>query len=423
MTFAKLEDHVSVPENAEQLMEEFQRKLEDGEKAKIQNKLRNYGTPKTTLCFSTKDILQINKNQVVKKLGKDTGTEKINAKSVEPFIKRFFDKSRIVNKGKASLNTNIRPSPVLDNIEEDNSEKGDISGQSLPKHITENSDESKKEKEPSNSGHSTQLPALDNSDNIKQSREQGEGEHSGQNINDNIQNKDETNDEEPLSDITNMQTRSTNGRERVGEMNEISEGESKIVPGLKRPCDNQHSGSEPPSKVSKSASPQPARAVKSERVFKGAFKKYADDEGIPSQELKTWIKVINVKQHEKYPFLVADRCVILQPPPEARDQWPKAKLILADEKMIKTSKTGKQLTPDAKVKIQYEMGILGITETIVLFPDNTYMLCQYDHSKTNGTLGMYDETVCHCKNLVSKLLAPLIVIFKESQREKIVSKF
>merc|ERR1719354_909990 len=140
-------------------------------------------------------------------------------------------------------------------------------------------------------------------------------------------------------------------------MNEISEGESKSEHGLKRPGDNQHSGFEPPSKVSKRARPQSVRAVSSETVYKGAFQKYALDKGMESQELKNWIKVINVKQHEKYPFLVTDQCIILQPPPEAREQWPEAKLILADGKMIKT--TGKQLTPDAEVKIQYEMGILG----------------------------------------------------------------
>ncbi|KAL2102778.1 hypothetical protein ACEWY4_001946 [Coilia grayii] len=107
-TIGKLEEFVSDPKKAEELVDELKNKVKDGEMEKIENKLRKVkGMKKTfTLCFHAADIVDIKKNKELKDYLKP-GKEKIFPSIA---FKHLFETSDKKQKGETDESKGLEPS-------------------------------------------------------------------------------------------------------------------------------------------------------------------------------------------------------------------------------------------------------------------------------------------------------------------------
>ena len=107
-------------------------------------------------------------------------------------------------------------------------------------------------------------------------------------------------------------------------------------------------------------------------------------------------------ERAKIPCLVADHCFISKDP-KTRDR---EIIFLTNDDIFK-----KKGMKDKYVrKLQYQLGVSDIGETIVLSPDG--------EEKTVLNDGSFKTTVEQCWKFVFKVLAPTIVVFKEAQRDR-----
>ncbi|XP_041933958.1 uncharacterized protein LOC121696908 isoform X7 [Alosa sapidissima] len=126
-------------------------------------------------------------------------------------------------------------------------------------------------------------------------------------------------------------------------------------------------------------------------------------EGDTLEDLKNRISWHTKLEHKTFPYIVADQCTIFHVP-KTTDR----KLIFLTN--VDVYKKGGELRKPCYEKLQYQMGVSGISETIVLSPENKTKTVRYDFS--------FENIAELCRRLVFEVLAPAIVVFKKVQRER-----
>ncbi|XP_076152940.1 uncharacterized protein LOC143136230 [Alosa pseudoharengus] len=126
-------------------------------------------------------------------------------------------------------------------------------------------------------------------------------------------------------------------------------------------------------------------------------------EGNTLEDLKNRISWHTKLEHKTFPYIVADQCTIFHVPKTTDRKF----IFLTN---VDVYKKGGELRKPCYEKLQYQMGVSGISETIVLSPENKTKPVRYDFS--------FENIAELCRRLVFEVLAPAIVVFKKVQRER-----
>lgn len=140
-----------------------------------------------------------------------------------------------------------------------------------------------------------------------------------------------------------------------------------------------------------------------ERLLEWA-ERSAKETGCPLEDFKYKISFHTV-EHKTYPCFVADHCIIFHDP-KTSDH----KIIYLTNENVRYKNNSNKLRQDHQVKIQYQMGVSNIKETIVLSPEGIEKPVRNDSS--------FEDIVELCHRYIFEVLAPAIVVFKNIQRAK-----
>ncbi|KAL4648969.1 AN1-type zinc finger protein 3 isoform X1 [Arapaima gigas] len=122
-------------------------------------------------------------------------------------------------------------------------------------------------------------------------------------------------------------------------------------------------------------------------------------------KIRDGITIVNIRQYKPYPCLVCERCIVFTDP-----QTGEKSIIELQLKEIHC-KNG-TLMSDPKFKVQFNMGVLDINETILLLPDKNEEKIVCDHS--------FEKNVELFKKIMYKVFFPVFAFFKEVQRKKLL---
>ncbi|XP_018599430.2 uncharacterized protein LOC108929408 [Scleropages formosus] len=119
------------------------------------------------------------------------------------------------------------------------------------------------------------------------------------------------------------------------------------------------------------------------------------------EKIRDGISIVNIREYEQYPCLVCECCMVFTDPHTNKKS-------IIEVLLKEVNGKSKKLNSQDEFKLQFNMGVLNIDETILLLPDKTVVEAYND---------TFDYNVKQFQKIIDKVFIPLLALFKELQRK------